>query len=236
MTRYDLHEKRVANEPSPWRLCPVSQVEELKSIIRLVPLWETGLMTGLSMAQASTYMIQQARTMNRSIGGFDIPPASIRKIGIGYGLHLVAMAISIPVEHERRVTAGKHGFIDKPHEVLPFSAFTLVPQEMIDGIAGFFALTGHMKFYYHMVPEHVTSTASALGQTSLALGTLLASALLNALQSVTESPGHPGWLDDNLNKAHRDYFYSVILFLQLINFTVYVCFVSKWYRKQLIGN
>ncbi|KAL3691492.1 hypothetical protein R1sor_005143 [Riccia sorocarpa] len=271
VSKYNLEGEMVTMEPSRWRLCRVPQVEELKSVIRLVPMWATGLMTGLSMAQSSTYMIQQARTMDRRMGSFEIPPASIRvlsiitilvwlpffdrflvpkliaprtghprgftylqKIGIGYGLQSVSMAIAIIVEHERRATARKHGFIDRPQEVIPFSAFTLVPLEIVGGIATSFSLTGHFEFYYHMVPEHITSTASAFGHSSFAVGTLLASVLLNAVQRITESASHPGWLDENLNKAHLDYFYIITLFLQVINFIIYVCFVSKWYRKQLI--
>ncbi|WOL08701.1 protein NRT1/ PTR FAMILY 1.2 [Canna indica] len=61
---------------NPWRLCTVEQVEDLKSIIRVLPLWSSGFMLGLTMNQ--TFSVLQAETMDRHIGpNFELPAASI---------------------------------------------------------------------------------------------------------------------------------------------------------------
>ncbi|CAA0832854.1 Protein NRT1/ PTR FAMILY 8.1 [Striga hermonthica] len=39
---------------SPWRLCTVTQVEELKSVIRLLPVWATGIVFSAVYSQMST--------------------------------------------------------------------------------------------------------------------------------------------------------------------------------------
>ncbi|XP_027355546.1 protein NRT1/ PTR FAMILY 5.4 [Abrus precatorius] len=63
----------------PWRLCSVTQVEETKLVLRLIPIWLSCLMFTVVQAQVHTYFIKQGATMIRSIGpNFQIPPASLQ--------------------------------------------------------------------------------------------------------------------------------------------------------------
>lgn len=62
----------------PWKLCTVTQVEEVKLIARILPIWVTTIMFALVLAQATTFFVQQAATMDRSVGSiFVIPSGSI---------------------------------------------------------------------------------------------------------------------------------------------------------------
>lgn len=64
--------------PNPWNLSTVHRVEELKSIIRMGPIWAAGILLITAAAQQNTFSIQQARTMNRHLTkSFQIPPASM---------------------------------------------------------------------------------------------------------------------------------------------------------------
>uniref|UniRef100_A0A803M3P8 Uncharacterized protein n=1 Tax=Chenopodium quinoa TaxID=63459 RepID=A0A803M3P8_CHEQI len=75
---------------SPWRLATVTQVEELKLIITMVPIWLTSLMFGIGIAQLSTFFIKQGSEMNRKVfKHFEIPAASV------YALTAVAMFASV---------------------------------------------------------------------------------------------------------------------------------------------
>eukprot|EP01018_Ginkgo_biloba_P037280 Gb_00458 [translate_table: standard] len=63
---------------NPWKLCTVHQVEELKSIIRMGPIWAAGILLITAAAQQNTFSLQQARTMDRHLAGtFQIPPGSM---------------------------------------------------------------------------------------------------------------------------------------------------------------
>ena len=66
-------------DPPPKGFVPVSQVEETKQLIRIMPVWATLLIWNLGYAQLATIMVQQAESMNRKVGGgkFEIPPASV---------------------------------------------------------------------------------------------------------------------------------------------------------------
>ncbi|XP_054814211.1 protein NRT1/ PTR FAMILY 5.4-like [Prosopis cineraria] len=77
---------------NPWRLCSVTQVEEVKLVLRLIPIWLSCLMFFVVTAQLHTFMIKQGSTMVRSIGPhFQIPPATIQ------GLVGVIILISVPI-------------------------------------------------------------------------------------------------------------------------------------------
>ncbi|XP_060205745.1 protein NRT1/ PTR FAMILY 1.1-like [Lycium barbarum] len=59
-----------------WNLCTVEQVEELKALIRVIPLWSTGIMLSINLSQSS-FPLLQAQSMDRHLTkGFQIPAGS----------------------------------------------------------------------------------------------------------------------------------------------------------------
>ncbi|XP_057967700.1 protein NRT1/ PTR FAMILY 1.2-like isoform X2 [Malania oleifera] len=61
---------------NPWRLCTVEQVEELKALIKVIPLWSTGIMMSINISQSS-FPLLQANSMDRHItSNFQIPAGS----------------------------------------------------------------------------------------------------------------------------------------------------------------
>jgi len=65
----------------PWSLCTVRQVEELKAVIKVLPLWSTGITIAITISQQS-FSVVQATTMNRMVHNFEIPPTSFSAFGI----------------------------------------------------------------------------------------------------------------------------------------------------------
>ncbi|KAL2940456.1 Protein NRT1/ PTR FAMILY 5.6 [Bienertia sinuspersici] len=58
-----------------WRLATVTQVEELKLMIAMLPMWLTSLMFGIGSALGPTFFIKQGSAMNRKFfKHFEIPP------------------------------------------------------------------------------------------------------------------------------------------------------------------
>ncbi|KAK6927366.1 Proton-dependent oligopeptide transporter family [Dillenia turbinata] len=59
-----------------WRLCTIGQVESLKALLRVFPIWSTGIVILLSLHQHS-FLTLQANTMDRHLtSNFQIPAAS----------------------------------------------------------------------------------------------------------------------------------------------------------------
>ncbi|KAF3333014.1 Protein NRT1/ PTR FAMILY 2.11 [Carex littledalei] len=60
-----------------WKLCSVQQVEEVKCLLRIIPIWTTGIIYYLAVVQQSTYVILAALQSDRHLGPhFQIPAAS----------------------------------------------------------------------------------------------------------------------------------------------------------------
>lgn len=89
-----------------WRLCTVQNVEQLKSMLTIVPVLITVVGCFIPMSQPGTFGILQAIQMNRTIGkkGFQIPPAWV-KLTIMLTLSIWVFfyeKIYIPVMEKRR--------------------------------------------------------------------------------------------------------------------------------------
>ncbi|KAF8015571.1 hypothetical protein BT93_H1171 [Corymbia citriodora subsp. variegata] len=62
----------------PWRLCSVQQVEDLKSVIKMIPLWSSAIFLSTPIAVQGSMTVLQALTMDRHLGPhFMIPAASV---------------------------------------------------------------------------------------------------------------------------------------------------------------
>nr|XP_043610176.1 protein NRT1/ PTR FAMILY 8.2-like isoform X1 [Erigeron canadensis]XP_043610177.1 protein NRT1/ PTR FAMILY 8.2-like isoform X1 [Erigeron canadensis] len=73
----ELQSDHMKGSANPWRLCTVTQVEELKSIIKLLPIWATGIIFSAVYSQMSNLFVLQGSFMNIKINNFKIPPASL---------------------------------------------------------------------------------------------------------------------------------------------------------------
>ncbi|KAH9322841.1 hypothetical protein KI387_017480 [Taxus chinensis] len=70
-------------EISPWQLCSVNQVEEIKVLARMMPIFASTIMINTCLAQLQTFSVSQGVTMDRSMGkNFEIPAASLPIIAI----------------------------------------------------------------------------------------------------------------------------------------------------------
>ncbi|GFP81270.1 protein nrt1/ ptr family 5.10, partial [Phtheirospermum japonicum] len=64
---------------APEEVSSISEIEESKALVKLLPLWATALPFALVLAQPSTLFTKQGITMDRSIGSkFDLPAASLQ--------------------------------------------------------------------------------------------------------------------------------------------------------------
>ncbi|KAL2318250.1 hypothetical protein Fmac_032126 [Flemingia macrophylla] len=74
---------------NPWSQCTVRQVESLKSLLKVLPMWSAGILTMVTQGSFATF---QANTMDRRIfGNFKIPAGSFTLIMV------ITLSIIIPV-------------------------------------------------------------------------------------------------------------------------------------------
>ncbi|KAM6551352.1 hypothetical protein CsatB_001160 [Cannabis sativa] len=76
--------KNTTTPPNLWRLSTIHRVEEVKCIIRMLPIWASAILLVTAQSHQHSFVIQQARTMNRHVvvnSSFEIPPASLSIFG-----------------------------------------------------------------------------------------------------------------------------------------------------------
>ena len=95
---------------SNWRLCTVTQVEEVKLLARVMPVWFTTLIFMVTVQQMSTVFLKQGLTMDQSMGpNFKIPPASLELTTILTALTLIPLYDLYFVPLVRSFTGNERG-------------------------------------------------------------------------------------------------------------------------------
>ncbi|CAK9165600.1 unnamed protein product [Ilex paraguariensis] len=243
---------------SEWTLCPVTQVEETKQMIKMIPILIATFIPSTMVAQVNTLFIKQGTTLHRSIGPhFEIPPACLQafvtifmltsiviydrffvpfirgytknprgitllqRMGIGLVLHVIIMLIACFAERKRLSVAKEHGIFGKK-QVVPLSIFILLPQFALMGVADNFLEVAKLEFFYDQAPEGMKSLGTAYFTTSLGVGFFLSSFFLSTVADITQRNGHRGWILDNLNLSHLDYYYVFFAILSFINFLFFL--------------
>ncbi|KAK8589161.1 hypothetical protein V6N13_088029 [Hibiscus sabdariffa] len=244
---------------SPWTVCTVTQVEEVKILTRMLPILCSTIIMNTCLAQLQTFSIQQGNIMDRKLGKLEVPAASIPIIP------LVFMSILIPiyelffVPFARKITHHPSGITqlqrvgvglvlsaismaiagiievkrrDQAHKGKAISLFWLSFQYGIFGIADMFTLVGLMEFFYKEAPIGMRSLSTSFTWLSLSFGYFLSTVFVNIINSITErisSSGH-GWIHGlDLNQSNLNLFYWFLAILSCLNFVNYLYWAS-WYK------
>jgi peptide/histidine transporter 3/4 len=95
---------------SRWKLCPVTQVEETKLMIRMLPVWVAMFMPSTLSAHAGTLFIKQATTLNRHMGPhFQIPAGNLTSFAVLLMLVTIVLYDRVLVRILRRFTGNPRG-------------------------------------------------------------------------------------------------------------------------------
>nr|XP_027188303.1 protein NRT1/ PTR FAMILY 5.2-like [Cicer arietinum] len=149
----------------------------------------------------------------------------LQRLGIGLVLHIVIMVTACLAERKRLSVARENHLFGR-HDTIPLSIFILLPQFALAGVADNFVEIAKLEFFYDQAPEGMKSLGTSYFTTSLGLGSFLSTFLLSIIANITQRHGHKGWVLDNLNISHLDYYYLFMSVLSLINFLCFV-FVAK---------
>ncbi|XP_022772175.1 protein NRT1/ PTR FAMILY 4.6-like [Durio zibethinus] len=90
--------------PGPWRLNTVTQVEETKILLRMLPIVLSTVFINTCLAQLQTFSVRQSMTMDTRIFGFKIPAASLPVIPMVFNFIFIPIYDRIFVPLARKVT------------------------------------------------------------------------------------------------------------------------------------
>ncbi|XVE94627.1 hypothetical protein REPUB_Repub02eG0025100 [Reevesia pubescens] len=250
-----------ANVKNRWRLCTVTQVEEFKSFIRILPVWASTIALSISFAQLSTFFISQAAIMDRKLGpNFTIPAGSIPVFSAINALILVPIYEKWMVPILRKRTGNHRGLtslqrmgvglfisifalftaalVEKKRRDNPnpssMSVFWLLPQFFLIGSAEVFTYVGQLEFFYDEATDGTRSISSALFLSEIGIGSWLSTAIVKIIERATGGEDN-GWLRNNLNKSRLDYFYLVLTAINAANFLNYLVVAWRYKGKNGLG-
>lgn len=262
-----LHLKEDGVDPNPWRLCTVTQVEEVKILLKLLPIPMCTIMLSVVLTEYLTLSVQQAYTMNTHMGHLKLPvicmpvfpglsiflilalyystfaplsrritghphgASQLQRVGLGLAVSILSVAWAGVFERYRRNYAIKQGYEALFLSPMPnLSAYWLLIQYCLIGIAEVFCIVGLLEFLYQEAPDAMRSIGSAYAAVAGGLGCFVATIINNIVKSITgnEAEGRPSWLSQNINTGRFDYFYWLLTVLSLINFCVFLLLAHRY--------
>lgn len=262
-------------DPNPWKLCTVTQVEEVKILLKLLPIPASTIMLSVILTEFLTLSVQQAYTLNTHIGHLKVPvtcmpvfPAlsiffvlslyyyifvpisrritghphgasQLQRVGIGLGISILSVAWAGVFERFRRNYAITHGYQASFLSPMPdLSAFWLLIQYCLIGIAEVFCIVGLLEFLYEEAPDAMRSIGSAYAAVAGGLGCFAATILNNIIKSATADNEHRNhsWLSQNINTGRFDYLYWLLTGFSIINFCGFLYAACRYkYRTVQAG-
>ncbi|XAR65150.1 hypothetical protein NMG60_11009154 [Bertholletia excelsa] len=89
--------------------CSVQQVEEVKIVLKILPIFACTIMLNCCLAQLSTFSVQQAATMDTKIGSLKVPPASLPVFPVIFIMILAPVYDHCIIPFARRATKSEMG-------------------------------------------------------------------------------------------------------------------------------
>ncbi|XP_073012095.1 protein NRT1/ PTR FAMILY 6.3-like [Typha latifolia] len=118
-----------------WQLSTLTDIEEVKNVTRMLPIWATTIIFWTVYAQMTTFSVSQATTMDRYIGSsFHIPAGSLTAFFVGSILITIPIYDRIIVPIARRLCGNPQGLtpLQRIGIGLIFSCLAMVAAALIE--------------------------------------------------------------------------------------------------------
>ncbi|RWR89680.1 protein NRT1/ PTR FAMILY 8.3 [Cinnamomum micranthum f. kanehirae] len=134
------------------------------------------------------------------------------------------MALAASLERKR---------LESVHSGKSMSITWKLPQYIVLAASEVFNIIGHLEFFYNQTPDTMRSMCIALSFLTISLGSYL-STLIVAIVSVTTRGGQTGWIPDDLNNGHLDYFFWTLASVTALNFVAYLACAKSYRVKKVL--
>ncbi|KMZ57246.1 putative Nitrate Transporter 1.3 [Zostera marina] len=240
------------------RCCTVTQVEEVKMITELLPIWSTCIMFWTVYSQMTTFSVEQATYMDRRITStFYFPSGSIPVFLFISVLLFTSLNEKIIVPFVRNCITHSPQGISSLQRVgigLAFGIIAMIVSAVVEMkrrelvvsvekrmmsvfwlIPQFFMVGAGEAFAYVGMLEFFIREAPEKMKCMSTAFFLTALALGFFVSSLLVSLVHVitngGWIKNNLNRGRLDYFYWMLAVLGVLNFIVFLFFAMRHQYK-----
>jgi dipeptide/tripeptide permease len=243
-----------------WAACTLTDVEEVKQVVRMLPTWATTVLFWTVYAQMTTFSVSQAQIMDRHVGSFLMSAGSLTVFFVGSIFFTVPVYDRLLVPIARRFTGDPHGLsplqrifvglflsllamvaaaVTERHRLAAASSnpgsssvFLLAPQFFLVGAGEAFTYIGQLDFFLSECPKGMKTMSTGLFLSTLSLGFFLSTALVSVVHAVTTSGGRRPWLADDLNDGRLYNFYWLLATISAINLLTFLAAAKGYVYKE----
>ncbi|OQU83190.1 hypothetical protein SORBI_3005G090600 [Sorghum bicolor] len=201
---------------SPWRLCTPAEVEQVKLLLCVVPIFACTIVFNTILAQLQTFSVQQGSAMDTRLAasGFHVPPASLQAIPYIMLVALVPAYEAAFVPAMRRLTGVATGITPlqrigvglfavtfsmvaaalvearRRHAAdggRLLSIFWIAPQFLVFGLSEMFTAVGLIEFFYKQSLAGMQAFLTSMTYCSYSFGFYLSSVLVSLVNRITSS-------------------------------------------------
>lgn len=255
----------VSDGPEMWGHCTVMQVEQVKIVLSVIPIFACTIAFNTVLAQLQTFSVQQGSMMDTQLAGnFMIPPASLQSIPYIMLMVLVPLYEVAFVPLTRKITGNESGI--SPLQRIGVGLFTVIfsmvsaalveykrrelalntgrrlsifwiaPQFLVFGLSEMFTAVGLIEFFYKQSLAGMQSFLTAMTYCSYSFGFYLSSVLVSMVNSITsKGKKRHGWLSDNNLNKDRLDLFYWLLAALSILNFFNYLFWSRWYTYNPSG-
>uniref|UniRef100_A0A0E0KRK4 Major facilitator superfamily (MFS) profile domain-containing protein n=1 Tax=Oryza punctata TaxID=4537 RepID=A0A0E0KRK4_ORYPU len=241
----------------------VTEVEEVKMVVKLLPIWSTCILFWTVYSQMTTFSVEQASHMDRRSGGFVVPAGSFSVFlflsillftSVNERL-LVPLARCLITRRRQGLTSLQRVGAGLVLATLAMAVSALVEKKRRDASSGgggggvaisafwlvpqFFLVGAGEAFAYVGQLEFFIREAPERMKsmsTGLFLATLAMGFFLSSLLvSAVDAATRGAWIRDGLDDGRLDLFYWMLAALGVANFAVFLVFASRHqYRPAIL--
>ncbi|GJN14092.1 hypothetical protein PR202_gb00874 [Eleusine coracana subsp. coracana] len=247
----------------PWRICTVQQVEDFKTLLRIMPLWSTSIVLSVAFGTQINFTVLQALAMNRALGRLTVPASSMIIIILVSIVISIGLFDRVVLPLTRRLTSGRSPTplqrIGAGH-VLAFVSVVMsavVERQRMDTVHAHgeegnarwvsplsamwlvlplvLAGAGEALYFPGGVMLYYEEFPAALKNTSTGMvAVIIALGFYLSTALVGVVRRTTEWLPNNMNASRLDNLYWLLAVLLAVNFVYYlVC--ARFYRYQNVG-
>ncbi|XP_049933907.1 protein NRT1/ PTR FAMILY 2.7-like isoform X2 [Nymphaea colorata] len=244
-----------------WRLCTTQQVEDLKSIINILPLWSSSIFLSTPIGVQSSLTILQALTMDRHLGAhFKIPASSFPVFALLAGSFFIAflnlvvyplcrkllgwsptLLLRIGAGHVLNITSmvasalveARRLHVVHSHNLTKQKDYAIVPMSALWLVAPLVIVgAGEACHLPGQVSLYYEDFPTSLKGTATALmSVIIAVAFYLTAAIVNAVKKSTVWLPNDINYGRVDNVFWMLAVVGTLNFCYFIL-CAKWYRKQ----
>ncbi|EFH49780.1 proton-dependent oligopeptide transport family protein [Arabidopsis lyrata subsp. lyrata] len=242
---------------NPWKLCRVQQVEDLKSLINVLPIWSTGIILSLVTACQVSFIVLQAKAMDRHtfIQGFEIPPGSygiflVISFVLFLGLYdlvivpLLSWALRRPFRLGVMARMGA-GYVISVMCISTLAAAEYARKKIARDESGTmlsamwllpYMILGGIAEALNTIAQNeffyseLPKSMSSVATTLSSLGMAAASLISSWIITIVDVTTYGSWITENIDEGHLDYYYWLLVGLSVLN-VLYFVWCKKSYGK-----